>query len=298
MEKVIIYGCGTTGRTIYNLCKEKYEVLAFTDSNEHKWGGVIQMSDGEKIQVVSPLDLVNYAYNKIILASMLFTDRVVLKDISETYHIPLNMFSDEYLYRNELRLGGANIARENFLRYESKLLQPLQGAVAEGGVYAGEFAAIINEVFPDRKLHLFDTFEGFDRRDIEVERTNNFSDDVYDEGFLSIKGFSLDKLLGRMPHPDNVAIHKGYFPDTTVGDNELDQEKFVFVNLDFDLYKPTKAGLEFFYSRLVQGGIILIHDYFSESLLGPSQAVNEFVEICHAPCFAIGDGICVAIMKL
>lgn len=298
MKKIVIYGCGTTGKTVYDLCKENYEILAFTDSNEHKWGNLIQMSDDRVIPVVSPSELRNYTYDKIILASMLFTDQVVLKDISETYHIPMEMFSDEYLYRNELRLGGANIARENFLRYESRLLQGLSGAVAEGGVYAGEFAAVINEVFPNRKLHLFDTFEGFDKRDIEVERTKKFSSDLYDEGFLSIKGFSLDKLLDRMPHPDNIVIHKGYFPNTVLGDNELDQEQFVFVNLDFDLYKPTKAGLEFFYPRLVQGGIILIHDYFSESLLGPSQAVNEYTKAMHAPFFAIGDGICVAIMKL
>lgn len=38
----------------------------------------------------------------------------------------------------------------------------LQGAVAEVGVFQGEFAQYINVAFPDSKLYLFDTFDGFD----------------------------------------------------------------------------------------------------------------------------------------
>ena len=34
--------------------------------------------------------------------------------------------------------------------------------------------------------------------------------------------------------------------------------------MDADLAKPTKAGLEFFYPRLVKGGCILVHDYNSD----------------------------------
>jgi len=34
--------------------------------------------------------------------------------------------------------------------------------------------------------------------------------------------------------------------------------------MDADLHNPTRAGLEFFYPRLSEGGIILIHDYNSD----------------------------------
>lgn len=37
----------------------------------------------------------------------------------------------------------------------------IEGAVAEVGVFRGEFAQYINYAFPDRKCYLFDTFEGF-----------------------------------------------------------------------------------------------------------------------------------------
>jgi O-methyltransferase len=43
--------------------------------------------------------------------------------------------------------------------YENNVI----GEVAELGVYRGDFASIINALFPDRKLYLFDTFRGFAR---------------------------------------------------------------------------------------------------------------------------------------
>src|SRR5450631_273129 len=51
----------------------------------------------------------------------------------------------------------------------------LAGNVAELGVYKGKFAKYINGYFPDRKLYLFDTFAGFDKRDIESEKAKNLS---------------------------------------------------------------------------------------------------------------------------
>jgi hypothetical protein len=43
------------------------------------------------------------------------------------------------------------------------------GCVAELGVYKGDFAKRNNIHFPDRKLFLFDTFDGFDERDVSIE---------------------------------------------------------------------------------------------------------------------------------
>ncbi len=38
----------------------------------------------------------------------------------------------------------------------------IQGDMAEVGAYKGEFSKYFNRYFPERKLYLFDTFEGFD----------------------------------------------------------------------------------------------------------------------------------------
>jgi O-methyltransferase len=52
---------------------------------------------------------------------------------------------------------------------------------------------------------------------------------------------------------------------------------FALVNIDADLYNPTKAGLEFFYPRLSPSGVIIVHDY-THKWEGVMTAVDEFIK--------------------
>ena len=49
----------------------------------------------------------------------------------------------------------------------ARRLANVPGAVAELGVYRGQFASCMNKLFPERTLYLFDTFEGFDPEELE-----------------------------------------------------------------------------------------------------------------------------------
>ena len=147
----------------------------------------------------------------------------------------------------------------------------LKGSVAELGVAQGKFARVINALFPERELHLFDTFEGFPERDIADDKQRNFSD-TKPEWYADI---DMSSLMSSMRHPERCIIHKGYFPDTAVG---MEEESFCFVNIDCDLYKPILAGLEYFYPRLVKGGYIFVHDYRSKYFTGVRAALNEFAQ--------------------
>jgi len=154
--------------------------------------------------------------------------------------------------------------------YDNKL----KGCVAEGGVFRGDSAKYINKFFPDRKLYLFDTFEGFSEKDVKYEMDLN-NKSYNESGFTNTKLFddtTPELLLRKMLYPDMVEIRKGYFPETAKGINS----SFVFVNLDMDLYLPMLAGLEFFWDRLVKGGCILLHDYYHPSLPGVKKAVEDF----------------------
>ncbi|MDR2361602.1 MAG: TylF/MycF family methyltransferase [Prevotellaceae bacterium] len=84
---------------------------------------------------------------------------------------------------------------------------------------------------------------------------------------------------------------KGYFSETTNGISE----NFCFVNLDFDLYQPILSRIEYFYPRMVKGGVILIHDYFSERYNGVKDAVREFDKRNKLNIFPIGDRISIGI---
>lgn len=145
----------------------------------------------------------------------------------------------------------------------------IEGSTAELGVYKGDFAELINHYFPDRKLYLFDTFKGFDTRDAELERAKNFSD-----ASQNWSNTSEELVLSKMEHRENCIIRKGWFPDTAEGIDD----KFCFVSLDADLYQPILAGLNFFYPRLVHGGVIMIHDFNNKGYNGVRQAVKEFCD--------------------
>ncbi|GHV10792.1 hypothetical protein FACS189491_00920 [Spirochaetia bacterium] len=123
----------------------------------------------------------------------------------------------------------------------------IDGSVAELGVYRGDFAKIINEAFHDRKLYLFDTFEGFDERDVKLELKNNYS-----TGEQDFSKTSVELVLNKMKHKKNCIVRKGYFPETIYGEggNDLTNERYAFVSIDVDLYEPMYKGLNYFYEKL------------------------------------------------
>ena len=100
-----------------------------------------------------------------------------------------------------------------------------------------------------------------------------FQDSSDDRAVFKDIGISyVKKYLESYP---NIIFKPGVFPNTTKG---LEQESFCFVYLDGDLYESTRDGLEFFYSRLVSGGMIVIDDYGSRYWPGVKKAVDEFSE--------------------
>lgn len=146
----------------------------------------------------------------------------------------------------------------------------LPGETAELGVAEGKFAAVIDALFPGKKLYLFDTFKGFPEADLEYDKENRYSDQK--PGFYG--GVDLGKVLGRMRTPEDCVVRKGWFPDTAQGL----EEQFCFVSIDCDLYKPIYAGLDYFYPRLVKNGYIFVHDYRSRYYRGVKDALSQFAQ--------------------
>ncbi len=153
------------------------------------------------------------------------------------------------------------------------------GSFAELGVYKGDSAWVIHHMDPSRKFHLFDTFEGFQESDLEVETGKAASYTVHNFADTSIKRVK-QKLRS-----DKFIFHKGHFPETT---DELKDEIFALVSMDADLYKPTKAGLEFFFPKLSPGGVIIVHDYNPE-WPGIMSAVDDFAQTISTPIVPLND---------
>lgn len=136
-----------------------------------------------------------------------------------------------------------------------------------------------------------DTFEGFDIRDCKNEKQQGLSK----ANISDFSNTSLDYVKSRMLYLNNCRFIKGFFPETTSQIPE--HEQFKFVNIDVDLYQPILAGLEYFYPRMVDRGVILIHDYFHPYYTGSKKAVDEFCLKYNLFCIPIGDAFSVAIFK-
>lgn len=156
------------------------------------------------------------------------------------------------------------------------------GSVSELGVYRGDFAKRINTAFPDRNLYLFDTFDGFREKDKIVDIDGGFSSATED-----FSDTTVDLVLKKMEHPENVTVRAGYFPDS-IQDKDK-RESFAFVSIDADLYKPIYDGLHFFYPRLSKGGYIFLHDYNNKDYPGVKAAVKKYCGEEGINCFPLVD---------
>ena len=146
----------------------------------------------------------------------------------------------------------------------------VQGNLAEVGVWKGNTACLLAYYAHEyeRKCFLFDTYTGFDSRDLKGvdEKSNKGS---FDDTSLEI----VKSVIGSEAL-DTCEFLRGYFPESIP--DYLDKEKFAVVSLDCDLYKPMKAGLTWFYPRMQNGSIFLLHDYSSRFWEGSKKAIDEF----------------------
>ena len=151
-------------------------------------------------------------------------------------------------------------------------LDGVPGAAAELGVYRGFFARCINRLLPDRKLYLFDSFEGFAP---EANASDAFQ--------AAHRNTAVEKVLSIMPHPESVAVRPGFFPASLEGL----EERFCLVSLDVDFYQTTLDGLRYFWPRLEQGGYLLLHDWGSPKLPGVAKALSDYEQELGAVLHAV-----------
>lgn len=143
------------------------------------------------------------------------------------------------------------------------------GEMAELGVYKGNTARLIHHYVPERKLYLFDTFSGFDERDVQQEREKTGV--LKDSKAFSDTNIGTVKQNIRMLN-DHVEFFPGFFPQSVPA--WMKDRRFAFVHLDADLYDPILAGLQYFYPKMSAGGVIVVHDY--NSWMGARKAVRDF----------------------
>jgi len=294
-ERVILFGAGHIARSYIMGLRNDVEIVAVADNDKNKHGTFIC---GHK--VVPAEDIIHYSFDRIVIT---LNDRLGQDTTNEGSRNVENIYEQltalgidgmkislQYIYIS------ANEPRVVFVKNLSELLRGRGGdmAVAECGVFRGEFAGYINEYFFDRTLYLFDTFKGFSSDDISEEidiLAKEWASKSTDA--LRLKSGSELIALLRCRNRDRVIVKKGQIPKSLLG---CENECFAFVNLDMDLYAPTLAALRFFAPRIVSGGVILLHDYYYQFTPGIKRAVDEFSKERNFALLPIGDDYSVAMI--
>ncbi len=150
-----------------------------------------------------------------------------------------------------------------------KQIAPLEGDVAEFGVFQGGSAYFIASVMKHfgmgqkKKLFLFDSFSGL---------TEKESIDYFEQGsFCSGRGpKQIESLFSKF---NQVLLHDGNIYDTLPLSG---LEKVALAHIDCDQYLPTKFLCDYLYDKLVPGGILMFQDYSLGITYGERIAVDSF----------------------
>lgn len=178
-------------------------------------------------------------------------------------------------------LIGTTIGEAIYIIHSLQVALAVNGDICEFGVAQGATSRLLaSEILQtDRKLWLFDSFEGLPAPSAEDKLIN----DIFNLG-------SMAKYKGTMASPENevldklqsvafprarTKVKKGWVRDTIASGELPSQVAFAYV--DFDFYEPIKEALEFLDARMPPGGRIVVDDYGFFSA-GAQLAVDRFVE--------------------
>jgi hypothetical protein len=163
--------------------------------------------------------------------------------------------------------------------YEMSLGLP--GHFAEAGVFKGasfcRFRKLGRLFHPDhtRRFIGFDVFGKFPAATYGPDKAELERQWAVD-GDQGISRSILQQLLDEQGLANNVDLIEGDIRETIpryLSENK--QMSLAIVNIDLDLYEPTKVALEHFFPLIVRGGVVILDDY--EGFPGAKKAVDDYL---------------------
>lgn len=161
-----------------------------------------------------------------------------------------------------------------------------EGEIAEVGTYKGTLAYLMRNAVK-KPIHVFDSFEGLSGR--WPQDSIKWGDVGTEKGGIAC---SLEQVKENLKDFPDIKYYKGWVPERF---NEIKNLKFSFVYIDVDVYQPTKDSFDFFYPKMVKGGIIMCDDYGFNAWPGAKKAVEEMsvkhgfkvIELSTAQCVVL-----------
>lgn len=152
------------------------------------------------------------------------------------------------------------------------------GDVAECGVWKGHSAHMLATILKSRgfsgKFQIFDSFEGLSElthNDLNERFTMN---DEQANAQKDILTCSEDIVRANLAEFDFMQYFPGWIPSRFP---DVSDSTYILVHIDVDLYQPYRDAIEFFFPRLVDGGILAFDDYGLTQFPGAKTAIDEAV---------------------
>ncbi|HEX6737491.1 MAG TPA: TylF/MycF/NovP-related O-methyltransferase [Vicinamibacteria bacterium] len=139
----------------------------------------------------------------------------------------------------------------------------LPGDFVECGVNWGFMSSCVLEYLDwnarDKSFYLLDTFNGMDRRFLTEEEVG-LGKWEHNEKLLAAGSYevSIDARRAHFAQWDRVHLVQGAVPETLP---QVDAPRVAYLHLDMNCSLPERAACEYFWPRLVPGGMILLDDY-------------------------------------
>jgi O-methyltransferase len=156
----------------------------------------------------------------------------------------------------------------------ANLVKGLPGDFVECGVNTGAYSRAIIDYIDfnslGKQFYLFDTYDGLvDTLVTEEEKKagiskylNGHYKDVYQQVAETFKNF-------------NVKIIKGIVPDSL---KNFGGHQICYLSIDMNCVAPEIAAADFFWDKLVTGGVIILDDYGFPDHFLQKQAFDEFAK--------------------
>ena len=202
--------------------------------------------------------------------------------------------SQEFGLRDILKHFPAYIRRRELPRFLAhyelfKRVVDLPGSIIELGVYRGAglftWANLLETFCPGDRFRIvygFDHFEGLTeylQEDGELDATIGKSVSAFSSSADVMRQLvALHNDDNLLPGIARTKLIEGDITETLPRFLEINPGvRFSLINLDMDLYEPTKLALDLLYPHLMKGGIVIADEYGWPQWPGETRAVDGFL---------------------
>ena len=206
------------------------------------------------------------------------------------------------LYRQGLAQTGTPEAGERRHQRFFNLMQffcttlPMAGSMAECGCWKGLSSYMMchytrrhDPAFSGVDYHIFDSFQGLSKpaeEDLIVDTAVFGGKKKFGGAPGDFTGGreEVREALGEFP---DIRLYEGWIPGSL---GQAPETRYKFVHIDLDLYEPIRGAVEYFWPRMLAGGLIIFDDYGCLSWPGAKKAVDDFCAQQGVPLLALSTG--------